>query len=109
MSAMRWNGYWQDDTLYFPGEVVIYNGTVYIAREQTDALPTHHSAYGWVYVGRHEPHKIDHPWIPEEAAYPLPHGAESDVTLLCRECWFTNNYVLSFKPEAHEFVIQEMP
>lgn len=108
MTVMRWNGYWMEGTLYFPGEVVVLNSRIYIAREETNQMPTDHSAYGWVYVGKHEPHSIDHPWSPEPVAFPLPDGLESGETFLCKECWITNNYVLSFKPDAHEYVIQEM-
>lgn len=110
MNTMRWSGYWQEGTLYFPGEMVVLQGMVYIASEETQQMPSLHAqGYGWVGVGPHEPHKIDHPWIPEEAAYPMPNGDLSNVTLLCRECWSTRNYVLAFKADAHEYVIQEMP
>jgi hypothetical protein len=109
MTVMRWCGYWMEGVLYFPGEVLVYNGKVYIAREETQQMPTSHSAYGWVSVGKHEPHSIDHPWLPEPVAFPLPDGQESGETLLCRECWTTSNFVMSFRPEAHVFLIQEMP
>lgn len=106
---MRWSGYWTAESIYFPGEVVILHNYVYIAREQTQQMPGAFSNPGWVYVGRHEPHKIDHPWLPEKVAYPLPDGTMSDDTLLCSECWLTRNYVLAFKADAHQFIIQEMP
>src|SRR4051812_15558681 len=107
---MNWSGYWQNGTAYFPGEVVILRNYVYIAREQTTQMPSMiSSGCGWVLVGKHEPHKIDHPWLPEKVAYPLPDGTMSDDTLLCSECWITSNYVLAFKADAHEFIIQEMP
>jgi len=108
---MSWAGYWQEDQMYVQGDVVIMNGQVFILRSgESQKMPTMHDGYDWVYIGAHEPHKIDHHWMPELASYPLPDGSLlSEPTPLCRECWYTNNYVLAFKADAHHYVIQEMP
>ena len=108
---MMWAGYWAEGQSYQTGDVVIMNGQVFIARDgKLGRMPSMHESYGWVYIGAHEPHKVDHPWLPELASYPLPDGSLlSEPTPLCRECWYTNNYVMAFKPEAHWYTIQEMP
>lgn len=109
---MSWAGYWADSIQYFQGDVVIISGQVFIASRLIEnfSMPTMHNQYGWVYIGAHEPHKVDHHWMPELASYPLPSGALlSEPTPLCRECWYTNNYVMAFKADAHHYVIQEMP
>lgn len=108
---MMWAGYWAEGQQYQQGDVVILNGQVFISRSRENGkMPTMHESYDWVYIGAHEPHKIDHPWMPEMAAYPLSGSATgllSAPTPLCRECWYTNNYVLAFKPEDHWYTIQE--
>lgn len=103
---MTWAGYWMDGVFYLTGEVVIFHGDLYIARYDTSAMP---GKWGdWVWMGRHEPHPVDHPWIPEGVSFPFMDGSMSPETVLCRECWITRNYVMSFKPNAHQYVIQEM-
>lgn len=114
MSKMVWAGYWTPTKRYEIGQTVVYESWAYIAKECTSARPTGESmGNGWVCIGRFEQHAIDHPWDPEDAAFPIKTkdqtGELSEVTSLCRECWTTGNFRATFFAKEHEYVIQEFP